>query len=110
MPNAYLVLGQKVVSTINTLETLYTVPSATSAVISTIVVCNRGTSAGTFRVAIRPAGATIANQHYIIYDSAIAANDMLSFTCGITLGATDVVSVYASTTNLTFSAFGTQIT
>jgi glucose-6-phosphate dehydrogenase assembly protein OpcA len=108
MPTTYKVLGQ-VAPSATTLTTLDTVPSATSAVVSTIAVCNRAASAATYRIAIRPAGAAIANEHYIAYDSTVAANDTTMLTIGITLAATDVISVYASTANLSFNAFGSEI-
>ncbi len=99
------VLGQSAPSaTTNT--TLYTVPASTSTVCSTLQVCNRGTSATTFRVAIRPNGATLANEHYIYYDVALPANDAFAATLGITLGAADVITVYAGNGNLSFSVFG----
>lgn len=110
MPNAYKVLGQVAIGTANTDTTLYTVPSATSSVLSTLTVCNRGASAASFRIAVRPAGAAIANQHYIVYDGAIAANDLLALTLGLTLATTDVITVRASSTNITFNAYGTEIT
>jgi len=110
MPAAYKVLGQTNPSTANTLATLYTVPSATSAVCSTLSVCNTGTSGATFRVAVRPAGASISTAHYLIYDASVNSNDSVLLTLGISLAATDVVSVYASTTGLAFSLFGSEIT
>ena len=61
------------------------------------------------RVAVRPAGASIANQHYIIYDAYVSANDTMFFTLGIALSTTDVVSVYAGTANVTFNLFGSEI-
>ena len=109
MPAAYKVLGQSNPAA-TTLTTLYTVPSSTSTVVSTIVISNLSTSAITFRVAIRPAGATVANQHYIAYDAAVAANDAVFLTLGVSLATTDVVSVYASTANVAFAVFGTEIT
>jgi hypothetical protein len=108
MPTTYKVLGQAAPSA-TTLTTLDTVPSATSAVVSTIAVCNRAATAATYRIAIRPAGAAISNEHYIAYDSTVAANDTTMLTIGITLAATDVISVYASTANLSFNAFGSEI-
>lgn len=109
MPAAYRVLGQSnPASATNT--TLYTVPSATSAVVSTLSVCNLGTTATTFRVAVRPAGATLANQHYLAYDAAVAAGDAVLLTLGLSLAATDVVTVYAANSNLSFSLFGSEIT
>ena len=109
MATTYKVLGQLAPSaTTNT--TLYTVPASTSAVISTIVVANRVATAANYRIAIRPSGATLANQHYIAYDVAVAAADSTTLTLGITLAATDVITVYASTANLSFSVFGSEIT
>ena len=109
MPTVYKVLGQSAPSaTTNT--NLYTVPAATSAVVSTLVVANRSASVATYRIAIRPAGATLANQHYIAFDITVGAGDSTTLTLGITLAATDVITVYASTANLSFNAFGSEIT
>jgi hypothetical protein len=108
MPTTYKVLGQ-VAPSATTATTLDTVPSATQCVVSTIVVCNRAATAATYRIAIRPGGATLANEHYIAYDSTVAANDSTMITVGITLGAADVITVYASTANLSFNAFGSEI-
>jgi hypothetical protein len=88
---------------------VYTVGSGKSAVVSTITVCNRSAVAVTYRIAIRVAGTTIANEDYITYDSAVPANDTINLTIGITLAATDVVTVYASTANLSFNLFGAEI-
>jgi glucose-6-phosphate dehydrogenase assembly protein OpcA len=110
MANAYKVLGQIDITSANTDTTLYTVPASTSAVVSTITVCNRASSATTFRIAVRPAGAAIASKHYLVYDAAIAANDLLAFTLGLTLATTDVITVRSASTNLTFNAYGTEIT
>jgi glucose-6-phosphate dehydrogenase assembly protein OpcA len=108
MPTTYKVLGQSNPAA-TTLTSLYTVPSATSAVVSSITIANLGASSATFRVAVRPAGTSIANQHYIAYDITIAALDTLTLTLGVTLATTDVVSVYASTATMSFSAFGSEI-
>ena len=108
MPTTYKVLGQSNPSaTTNT--TLYTVPSATSAVVSSITVSNLGSSAATYRIAIRPAGASIANQHYLAYDITIAALDTIALTLGVTLATTDVITVYASTGTMAFAAYGSEI-
>lgn len=109
MAQAHKVLGQSNPSA-TTLTTLYTVPSATQAIGSTLTVCNLATTSATFRVAVRPAGAAAANQHYIAYDAAVAGSDTVILTLGIALAATDVVSVYASTANVAFNLFGVEIT
>jgi glucose-6-phosphate dehydrogenase assembly protein OpcA len=108
MPTNYKVLGQSNPAA-TTLTTLYTVPSATEAVVSSIVIANLTASAATFRIAIRPDGASIANSQYIAYDITVGASDSTVLTLGLTLDAADVISVYASTTSLTFSAYGSEI-
>lgn len=108
MPTTYKVLGQSAPSA-TTLTTLYTVPSATTAVISSIVIANRDSASATYRIAVRPDGAAIANSQYIAYDVTVGASDSTVLTLGITMDAADVLSVYGSTANLTFSAFGSEI-
>lgn len=91
-----------------TATTLYTVPASKQTVISTLVVANLAATAATFRVAVRPGGASLANQHYVAYDVTVGASDSTALTLGLTLAATDVVTVYASTANLAFNAFGDE--
>lgn len=107
MATTYKVLGQSApAATTNT--DMYTVPAATSAVCSTLAVCNRSAST-TFRVAVRPAGAALANQHYIVFDNYVSQYDTVFLTLGVTLAAGDVVTVYAGAATLSFSLFGTEI-
>jgi glucose-6-phosphate dehydrogenase assembly protein OpcA len=108
MPTTYKVLAQSNPSA-TTATTLYTVPSSTSTVVSTITVCNQAASAASFRIAVRPAGATLAAVHYVAYDVALAANDTTAITLGLTLATTDVVTVYASSATLSFHAYGSEI-
>jgi len=107
MANAYKVLGQLEPSA-TTLSTLYTVPSATSTVCSTMTICNLSVSTN-IRVAVRPAGEAINDRHYIVYDQIINANDSIFLTLGISLAATDVVSVFAGTAMVSFGLYGTEI-
>jgi len=108
MAYAYKVLGQSAPSA-TTATDVYTVGSGKQAIVSTITVANRSAAGVTYRIAIRPAGAVLANQHYLAYDVTLAANDTTALTLGITLTATDVVTVYASTTDLSFGIFGSEI-
>lgn len=107
MATNFKVLGQSNPAA-TTLTTLYTVPASTQTVVSTITVANLSASQVTYRIAIRPAGAAIANSHYITYDTTLAANATTALTLGITLNATDVISVYASSANVAFGAFGQE--
>lgn len=108
MATTYKVLGQ--VSSAQTATSLYTVPSATQTVASTLNVCNLSTSNTYFRVAVRTSGAALANTHYIAYDTPLGASDTIGLTLGLTLGATDIVSVSSTSGNVTFSLFGSEIT
>lgn len=109
MATAYKVLGQQAPSA-TTATALYTVPASTQAVVSTVNICNRAAAAATFRIAVRPDGAALANQHYLYYDVNISGAQSIDLTLGWTLGDTDVITVYASTANLSFTAFGAEIT
>jgi len=108
MATTYKVLGQSSPSA-TTATTLYTVPAATQTVVSTVTVANRAATAGTYRIAVRVAGAALANSQYIAYDVSLPANASDTLTLGLTLGATDVVTVYASSADFTFGAFGSEI-
>lgn len=108
MATIYKVLGQ-LNPAATTASTLYTVPSATSTIISTITICNQAATATSFRIAVRPAGATLAALHYINYDTPLPANDTITATLGITLATTDIITVYAGTATVSFSAFGSEI-
>ena len=110
MAETYKILGQSAPNATTT-SNVYTVPANTQAVISSIVIVNRNDNANcTYRVAAQPAGAALANQHYIAYNAPIAALDTVALSLGVTLGNTDVLSVYSANANLSFSVFGTEIT
>jgi hypothetical protein len=103
--STYKPLGQKATAA-TTAWDLYT-PSVQAAP-STLSICNRGSTQTTFRVAVRPGGATLANDHYIAYDATVDGNDTKFLTIGLTLAAGDVVTVYAGNANLTFNLFGVE--
>jgi hypothetical protein len=108
MAYTYKVLGQSA-PTATTNTDVYTVGSGKQAVISTITVANRGNTSATYRIAIRPSGAVLSNQHYIAYDILVAANDTSPLTLGFSLNDSDVITVYASNANLSFGVFGSEI-
>ena len=110
MATSYKSLGQLDLTT-TSLTDLYTVPASTETVVSTVIIANRDDEATTFRLAIRVDGDAISNQHYIAYDVPVAANDSTTLTLGITLKATDVVTVSAGTADrLSVNAFGAEVT
>lgn len=105
----YKILGQAIpAATTNT--DLYTVPSSTQALISTLVVCNQANTSANFRIAAVPSGESLASKHYTNYDVAVGANDSINLTLGMSLGAGDVLKVYSSTNTISYTAFGSEIT
>ena len=107
MADTLKVLGQ-VAPSATTNTDLYTVPDNTVATVSSIAACNRSSGALTFRVAVRPSGATVVNEHYIYYGKSVAANDTVFIIVGITLSENDVITVYASSGDMSFSIFGVE--
>jgi hypothetical protein len=108
MATVYKVLGQSNPAA-TTSTALYTVPAATQAIVSTLTVCNQAATDGTFRVSVSVNGATLSAKEYIAYDISLSGKGFITLTLGLTLGAADVVRIYASSANLSFSAFGTEI-
>lgn len=93
-----------------TLTDAYTVPAATSTIVSSLSITNTSGTETTARVSIAIAGAGDALSQYVYYDLTIPGNDTFIATIGATLAATDVVRVYAALATLTFQLFGSEIT
>jgi hypothetical protein len=109
MGTIYKILGQvNPAATTNT--TVYTAPAGANTVISTISICNLGTSNTTYRIAIIPAGKTQVANSYIAYDTGLPASDAIALTLGLTLSAGDVCNVYSISNNVSFNLYGSEIT
>ena len=108
MATTYKVLGQSKPNAA-TATTLYTVPASTQTVVSTLVISNLSIDITNVRVSVRPAGEAQADKHYIIYDQSFAGYQLMAFTLGLTLAATDVVTIYDSTGKCSFNLFGSEI-
>lgn len=104
----YKVLGQSNPSA-TTATTLYTVPASTQAIVSTITICNQAATAATYRVAVRVNGAALTAAQYIAYDVSLPGNASDTLTLGVTMGAADIITVYASTATMSFAAFGSEL-
>ena len=110
MPTTYKVLGQ-VNPVACTYTTLYTVPPATQAVISTISICNANTTANAnYSIAVRPAGESINAKHFLTSNNVVGSLDTIMLTIGLTLGNTDVVTVWVTSPNIAFGLYGSEIT
>jgi hypothetical protein len=89
---------------------LYTVPADTSAVISTICICNRGSSSATYKIAHVDGGIeNVSDEDYIVYDATINANDSGFLTIGATMEATHSILVESDSTSVNFIAWGSEV-
>jgi hypothetical protein len=93
----------------NSTTTIYTVPSATQTVCSTLAICNRGMDNAYYDIAVRPAGASLLDKHFITFDALVGAEDTVTLTLGISLATTDVIQITSSTPDLSVSMFGSEI-
>lgn len=113
MAETYKVLGQTTLAVISTYYNICSTGAATSQIVSCVTICNRGANAATYRLSIGPTSGTPANSEFIVYDASIAGNDTISLSLGLVLGNSYYLKAYSSTTtnyaNLTFSAFGVEI-
>ena len=110
MAFGYKILGQAAPADTNNAD-LYTVPASTESIISTIAVANVTATEATYRIYVRQAGAAAANNNALVLDASVGANSTTVIGIGITLAATDVVTVKSSVADaLTFHAYGTEVT
>jgi hypothetical protein len=108
MTIAYRVLGQ-INPTANTLTTAYTVPAATSTIVSTIAICNQNAAATAFSIAVQPKGGAVSAASYINYNTPLPGNDTITLTIGMTLGNTDVISANCFSNYVSINVFGSEI-
>lgn len=109
MATTYKVLGQvQGTAAVGTYADLYTVPSATSAVVSTITICNQASSDATYRVAVASTSSP-ATAEFIVYGATVKANDTVTLTLGLTLQATKKLVISSSANTTSFGAFGSEI-
>lgn len=116
MATTYKVLGQ-VAPTVGTWSLLYTAPSTSTAIASTITVCNQSTTAGTYSIAVLVNTGTNTTytpsnvKQYITYSATIDPLTTTSFTLGLALDAYDQIVVLSGTTGtvLSFNGFGLEV-
>lgn len=109
MATAYKYSQVQGTASTSTYATLYNTPSATEAVISSIVICNRSSSNVTVRIGLDTSAGTPGASEFLVYDAEIPGNDTISLTLGITLDASKYIRVSSSANTCTFSAFVSEI-
>lgn len=109
MPTSYKVLGQQTPSA-NTVTTLYTVPTSANTVVSTLAICNQSTANANVSIAVCPGNTAVTTSQNIVANALVVANDTVFLTVGVTLATTDTIRVSANVANVSFNAFGSEIT
>ena len=109
MATAYKNFGVQGTAGTSTYATLYNTSASTTAVISSIVICNTSSSAATYRIAIMGSAGTPAATDWVVYDATIAGNDTVALTLGIALGNTKYIRISSSANTVTFSAYVSEI-
>ncbi|NBR25911.1 MAG: hypothetical protein EBU08_19445 [Micrococcales bacterium] len=108
MAMVYKILGQKSPAATTDFN-LYTVSGSKQAIINCITVANRDANSATYRISVRPDGATLTTDHYIAYDVQVGSNLSVALNLGITLDTNDVITVQSSSGLVTFNAYGVEI-
>ena len=108
MAMVYKVLGQKSPAATTDFN-LYTVSGSKQAIINCITVANRDANSATYRISVRPDGATLTTDHYIAYDVQVGSNLSVALNLGIILDTNDVITVQSSSGLVTFNAYGVEI-
>jgi hypothetical protein len=107
MPTTYKILGQ-ITGSVAT-ASLYTSPSATQTVVSSLVVANRGTANGTYWIAVVSSGSALSVEDWLAFQVPISGSDSTALTLGITLGQFDQIQVSGLANSGSFNLFGSQI-
>ena len=108
MAMVYKVLGQKSPAATTDFN-LYTVSGSKQTIINCITVANRDANSATYRISVRPDGATLTTDHYLAYDVQVDSNASVALNLGITLDTNDVLTVQSSSGLVTFNAYGVEI-
>ena len=90
------------------LTTLYTATKL-AAIFSSIVWCNQSSQPDNVRLSIGVGGAVDNLAQYLLFDEPIFPNDTSALTAGLTLATGDVLRCYSRNGNVSFSAFGVEI-
>jgi CDP-diglyceride synthetase len=110
MPTVYRNAQLQGTAGVTTYGTLYSTSASATAVISSILVANTASTAATYRIGIMGSAGTPAAANWAAFDVAVAANDTVALTLGITVGNSQFIRVSSSANTVTFSAYVSEIT
>jgi hypothetical protein len=111
MANSYKILGQ-LNPTANTQGNVYVVPSSTAAVVSSIIIANQTTSNASYSIIVMPSAnfsTSAANTYFVIRGGVAPASDTGTLNIGLTLPPGAVLAANASSSSISISAFGVEV-
>jgi hypothetical protein len=109
MATDYTRAGIQGTSSTGTYATLYEAPAGTTAVISTIAICNTASATLTYRIGFASSAGTPAAADWLVYDGTAAGNDTIFLTVGVSIPAGTFIRVSSSATTSAFQAFISEV-
>jgi len=112
MANTYKRLGA-IYPSANTQTNVYVIPAATQSVISTVAICNQGANSTTYSLALMDSSqfnAAAPAATFLVRNAALSGSDTIFLTVGLTGNAGSVLVANTPNANISFSAFGSEIT
>ena len=117
MPQSFKKLGA-VVPTANTQTNVYVVPASTEAVLSTITICNQTAVNTSYSLmyfyknefAAGDVSDPAPSRCFLVRGAVVPAADTIVLTMGLTANADSIISCNATGSDISFSAFGSEIT
>jgi hypothetical protein len=89
---------------------LYLVPSSNNAIVSTISITNMTTTAAQYRIGITDtANSAPALSEMLVFDGTVPPTDTVSLSLGVTMAAAKKILVNANSPEISFAAFGSEI-
>lgn len=113
MPTTYKRQGLQGTTSVSSYGTLYTVPTttpSTTAVLSTISICNTAASSATYRIGFATGAVEPSAADWLVYGGTVPANDTVFLTIGVTLSGGTLIRVSSSANTVSFQAFISEIT
>lgn len=109
MPTAYKLAQVQGTAGVTTYATLYSTGASTTAVLSSISICNTASTSATYRIGVMASAGTPAAGQWIVNGATVPANDTVFLTVGLSLGNTQFVRVSSSANTVDFSASVAEI-
>ena len=81
-------------------DTLYTVPASTTAIVKDIQVCNTSATSATITIWIDPNGTSATDAEAILSNWNVPANDFVHWSGFIVMSAASTIKATAGTTNV----------